>query len=448
MELGKQYGNIFSLYMGPSLTIVLNDYKAIKAAFIDQADIFAGRADGYVFRRLNTGKDGSIHGIALLEGEPWKQTRRFTLQTLRDLGMGKSTIQERILEEAQYLTEIFQRNIGTPFDPSLALHSSVSNVVCVLCFGKRFNHEDKKFKRAVADLKIAAQYLAQAGPLQSYPILRFIPGPIARKWKNFQEVTKAVWNFVESEIDEHTDFMDVESRDYIDAFLKQQAKGRSSDTGDAKSPFAYEDLLFNLRAFFGAGTETAAVTLLWIFLFMIHHPDVQDKVQKEIDEKIGNERSITVDDRSTVPYIEAVVHECQRLGNVAPFGVLRANVQETTLLGYRIPARSFIMPNFKASNMDPNLWNDPASFRPERFLDSHGKLVEPQYFMPFSIGKRACVGESLARMEIFLFFANIMQRFRLAAPPGVHMPSTDQYVTGISCRPLPFPIDIQLRHPK
>lgn len=88
-----------------------------------------------------------------------------------------------------------------------------------------------------------------------------------------------------------------------------------------------------------------------------------------------------------VPYLEAVIREGLRLGNIAPFGLLRSNTEETTLMGFRIPKRSFIVPNFKAVNIDPRLWEEPFKFKPERFLNDVGKLVEPPYFMPFSTGK-------------------------------------------------------------
>lgn len=148
-----------------------------------------------------------------------------------------------------------------------------------------------------------------------------------------------------------------------------------------------------------------------------------------------------------------------------------ANTEETILMGYRIPKRSFILPNFLAVNTDPKLWENPLIFKPERFLNADGKLREPPYFMPFSIGmvivihnapssvsvyrsviftlffigKRSCVGESLARMELFLFFGNILQQFTLTAPDEFPLPSVHDCITTISCTPLPFYVNAKPR---
>lgn len=97
-----------------------------------------------------------------------------------------------------------------------------------------------------------------------------------------------------------------------------------------------------------------------------------------------------------LPYVEAVIREMQRCANVTPFGILRCNLEETTLFGYRIPKKSTIMVNYLAINQDPTLWDEPEKFKPERFLNKEGKIHEPPYFMPFSIGKKtsSCKAQS------------------------------------------------------
>ncbi|OQV15855.1 Cytochrome P450 2J2 [Hypsibius exemplaris] len=441
LKLGEKYGNILSIYMGPQLTIVLNDYEAIKSAFTGQADVFAGRAVGFVFRFLSMGDDGKVHGITLAEGEIWKTTRRFMLQTFRDLGMGKSKLQDRILDEAEYLTNIFAKHDGRPFNPLMPIMCSVSNVVCMLCFGKRYEHDDPEFVQMLENVQDASVYLSQAGPLQSYPILRFFPGSIRTAWKALVRIGENNTAAMKANVQEHRRSYDPnETRDYIDAVLHKQREESESPAG-MNAAFHDEELMRNLIAFFGAGTETTTMTMYWSLLFMLHHPEVQAKIHAELDDKIGAGKLVRLEDRAKLPYLEAVCRETQRLANVSPFGVMRANTEETTLMGYRIPKRCFIMPNFKSVNIDPKLWTDPLTFNPNRFLDEQGKVFEPAHFMPFSIGKRACVGEALARMEIFLFFANIMQRFLIRPPRDSDIPSTDEYTTGISCRPTEFKIE-------
>ncbi|XP_055332134.1 cytochrome P450 2A1-like [Paramacrobiotus metropolitanus] len=451
LKLKERYGKVMSMSFGPQLTIVLNNYEAVKEAFIKQGDKFIGRPSTFMFDLLTEKfRDGRVHGIGALEGEEWKQTRRFTLQTLRDLGMGKHAIQNRILEEAEHLAGVFQENVGKPFSATETLHGATCNVVSTLCFGQRFEYNDPEFRAVIHQLGIFAVLLAQAGPLQAYPMLRFLPGPLARTYAMWIDMQKKITDFTKNQMEKIRRIRSTDKDSivpsYVDSFWEEKERLEESGSQLERSKIFQDlDLQINVQGLFGAGTETTATTLNWTFLFMLHHPDVQAKVHQEIDEQVGREHSITVDDRTKLPYLEAVCRESQRMGNVVPFGVIRCNTEETELFGYRIPDRSYVMANYKGINMDPTLWPEPEVFRPERFLNSKGQLEEPPYFMPFATGKRSCVGEALARMEIFLFFANILQRFELKPAKGQQLPPVDKYVTGISCQPLPFEMIIRRR---
>jgi len=90
-----------------------------------------------------------------------------------------------------------------------------------------------------------------------------------------------------------------------------------------------------------------------------------------------------------------------------------------------IPAGTSVVPLLYAVHMDPELWDNPEAFRPSRFLSADGKVSQPRFFMPFGVGRRKCLGEVLARMEIFLFFASLMHTFNLCLPEGVPLPSLE-----------------------
>jgi len=105
---------------------------------------------------------------------------------------------------------------------------------------------------------------------------------------------------------------------------------------------------------------------------------------------------------------------------LVPLSLYHRNVKETTVMGHRIPKDSMIIPNIYAVHHDPELWGDPENFRPDRFITEDGKLDKPEYWIPFSLGKRACAGEPLARMEIYLYFVSIMQNFNLVPAKGIN----------------------------
>ena len=138
---------------------------------------------------------------------------------------------------------------------------------------------------------------------------------------------------------------------------------------------------------FGAGSETTVTTLRWALLFMFHNPLVQQKVHAEIDRVIGSQRQITCSDTTNLPYTMAVISEVQRLGDIVPLSVPHMNIEDTTLRGYYIPARTTVLVNLHGVHYDPRYWEKPQEFKPERFLDSEGQYKKPDELIPFSIGR-------------------------------------------------------------
>ncbi|XP_077787050.1 cytochrome P450 2F3-like [Podarcis muralis] len=120
--------------------MVLSSYKVVKEALVDQAEDFNARGQIPSFS-----KDFNEHGVTFSNGDRWRQLRRFSLTTLRNFGMGKRSTEERIQEEAQCLAEEFRKLQGTPFDPTVVISRAVSNVICSIVFGYRFQYDDEKF---------------------------------------------------------------------------------------------------------------------------------------------------------------------------------------------------------------------------------------------------------------------------------------------------------------
>ncbi|MGH0133973.1 UNVERIFIED_CONTAM: hypothetical protein FKN15_062723 [Acipenser sinensis] len=140
-QLSETYGNVFTFHMGPKKYLVLTGYEAVKEALVTQADDFSERGQTHTTEKFSKGGNGIVFG----KGESWKVMRRFTLSTLRDFGMGKRTIEDRIIEESQKLVEVFQSHKGKPFDPQIIINSAVSNIICSIVFGDRFDYGDAQF---------------------------------------------------------------------------------------------------------------------------------------------------------------------------------------------------------------------------------------------------------------------------------------------------------------
>nr|CAD7453711.1 unnamed protein product [Timema tahoe] len=206
---------------------------------------------------------------------------------------------------------------------------------------------------------------------------------------------------------------------------------------------------------FMAGSETTSNTLGFATAYMLLHPDIQDRVHQELDREVGRERQPALQDRARLSYIEAVLMEVQRHGNVVPVAVAHRATRTADLMGHIIPQGATLLVSLHSLHMDPTHWGDPDTFRPERFLDAQGKLLQDDWFLPFGVelaplgskecqgwlccvpGKRRCLGETLARSTLFLFFTTLLHNFTLSVPPKGSLPSTKGY-DGVTISPRPF----------
>ncbi|KAM9011271.1 cytochrome P450 2H1-like [Ara ararauna] len=409
-KLSEKYGPVFTIHLGPHKVVVLYGYDVVKEALIDQADDFSGRGNLPLFKRLFKGS-----GVVTSNGETWKQLRRFALTTLRDFGMGKRSIEERIQEEAHFLVERIRNTHEKPFNPGIFLIHAVSNIICSVVFGDRFDYEDKKFL-------ILINLLEENNELQGHiqtqlynffpTLMEYAPGPHQEIIKNTEEVDKFVLEITA----QHKETRDPSCpRDFIDAFLNKM----DQEKGNGHSVFTVETLARTTLDLFLAGTGTTSITLRHGLLILQKYPEVQEKVQKEIDRVIGRDRSPCMADRSQMPYTDAVIHEIQRYINFLPLNVPHAVIKDTKFRNYFIPKDTMIFPLLGPILHDSKEFPNPETFDPGHFLNANGTFKKSDFFMPFSAGKRICAGEGLARMELFLFLTSILQNFTLK-PVVVH----------------------------
>ncbi|XP_078517172.1 cytochrome P450 2G1-like [Lissotriton helveticus] len=404
LQLRDKYGPVFTVYMGMDRVIVLCGPEVLKQALIDQGDAFSGRGVIPVARVLF--KD---YGIIFSNGERWKQLRRFTLMTLRNFGMGKKSIEERIQEEAECLVTELKKTKGQPFDPTYFFSRTVSNIICSVVFGNRFEYEDKEF---LALLRLINENFrlvnsSFATLLNAFPrLMRCLPGPFHLINKNITEVT----NFISERVKAHQDTLDPNCpRDFIDCFLLKMEQ----ESANIHSEFQNENMVITTLNLFFAGTETVSTTLRYGFLILLKYPETERKMHEEIERVIGRDRIPAIEDRGKMPYTDAVIHEIQRFADIVPGGLPHCTTKDVWFQGYFIPKDTTVFPLLTTALKDPESFHNPRKFDPGHFLDEAGAFKKNENFIPFSSGKRICVGEGLARMELFLFFTTILQNFNL-----------------------------------
>ncbi|KAM9385826.1 cytochrome P450 2J6-like [Pholidichthys leucotaenia] len=433
-QLAVKYGNVYSFRVGQRWMVVLNGYEALKEGLVTQGDILADRPKDKFSVEVTHGR-----GVISSSGHNWKQQRRFALSTLRYFGFGKKSLEPVILDEFAHLAKEFQSYEGKPFNPHTSLNNAVSNIICSLVFGHRFDYGDQKF---IGLLKLFDTALQTEGSIwlqiyNSFPLLMsYLPSPVQTVLQIWSEVKQ----FIREELNEHKKTWDTsDSRDYIDCYLNEIKMNKDQEG----NTFDEENLIICVLDLFVAGSETTSTTLRWAFLYMAKYPEIQEKVQAEIDREIGQSRPPSMEDRAKLPYTDAVIHEVQRMGNIVPLSLPHITNGEVQLGGYTVPKGMVIIPNLTSALFDKNEWETPDTFNPKHFLNEDGKFVKKAAFVPFSAGKRLCLGESLARMELFLFFTSFMQHFTFSMPAGVK-PDLG-YRSGITLAPKSYEICITSR---
>uniref|UniRef100_A0A4X2KXH1 unspecific monooxygenase n=1 Tax=Vombatus ursinus TaxID=29139 RepID=A0A4X2KXH1_VOMUR len=393
-QLAEKYGPIYTLYFGTERVVVLYGYDILKEALIDQGD-----------------------GKFSLFKKTWKQIQRFSLMTLRNFGMGKRSIEERVQEEAQCLVEKLRKTKGQPTDPTFILGCAPCNVICSILFHNRFEYNDEKFLNLMNLLKENFQVLSSPWAqvrleLFSYSVVvLYLPG----KHKQFSRNIEEIKTFALERVKEHHKMLDPSNpQDYIDCYLSKMQQEKDNP----QSEFDLENLIAATTDLLAAGTETTSSTLRYGLLLILKHPEVQSKVQKlpclqEIERVIGRNRAPSIKDRQDMPYVDAGVHEIQRFIDLSPFNLAHAVTQDIQFQKYVLPKGTTIFPLLSPVLWDSKEFPNPDQFDPQHFLDKNGKFKKSDYFMPFSIGKRSCLGEGLAKMELFLFFTSILQNFTL-----------------------------------
>ncbi|XP_056137428.1 cytochrome P450 2D10-like isoform X2 [Lampris incognitus] len=398
VKLASQYGNVYSLFLGCRKVVIISGLQAMKEAFITKAADCSGRPQDLM---INHSVQRKVHapGIVLSDySSGWREHRRFTLMTLRNLGMGKESMEGRILEETRNIVKILEDSVGKKIAPQKLFHNAASNIICAVLLGTNHNYNEfiQLFDQIVREnSKILNGRWAMI--YDSLPMVRLLPLPFWQVFKNFKIGQQKVMELL---VKHKKTRVPGKPRDFIDCYLDELDK-----RGHDRSSFSEDQLSSIFVDLHFAGSDTTTSTLLTAFLYLSTHPQIQKKCQQEIDKVMEGKDHVTFEDRHQMPYIEAVIHEVQRIGNIAPLGVFHLTSNDIELMGYSIPRGTILIPNMTSVLNEEGQWKFPHEFNPENFLNNQGEFVKPAAFMPFSIVPvHLARGRRKARLHSSLWF--------------------------------------------
>ena len=415
-KLGKKFGNIFSLKVGTELAVVLDDYDTIVKAF-SKPELCA-RPDTFMFRFFSRGE----HGIASSSGERWRVQRKFTHKHLKRIANGSDGMENHLVEETEQLIHNMETSCNKgqrPIDVGYDINMSVSNVTWALISGERRDHNDTRMKNFLRAVNESIELASTSGILLFMPfLLKILPEKLfglekMRKWmdESYSFIDEIIQQHASARV--HTDINNnSQDRDFIDAFLSEM------ENPNAHESFNNFQLQVLCSELFGAGGEPTSVTLKWALRFLAMNPEVQCRARKEILDVVGNNRSVQLSDRDSLPYTQALVMDLIRISDIHPIGVLHAPDTDTEIEGYSIPKGTFVFPNFHKVHRDPQYWDKPDNLYPEHWLDESGHFIaKREGFLSFGVGKRKCPGEDFAKSILFSFVGNLVQKFNFALDP-------------------------------
>ncbi|XP_077292942.1 cytochrome P450 18a1 [Arctopsyche grandis] len=443
LSLAAKYGPMFSARLGNQLTVVLSDYRIIRDAF--RREEFTSRPDTPFMQTIEG------FGIINSKGVLWKEQRKFLHDKLRQFGMtymgnSRQKMEKRIMIEVNELLDMLNATNGQPVDISPMLAVSVSNVICNIMMSVRFSLNDPRFRHFTGLIEEGMRLFGELNTVDYIPTWQYLPGKLSAKNK-ITKNREDMFQFYQEVIDEHKATFDPNNiRDLIDTYLAeiQKAKEEGRDEQLFEGKDHEQQIKQIIGDLFSAGMETIKTTLLWMIVFMLRNPEAMKKVQEELDQVIGRERLPRIEDLHYLPVTETTILESLRRSSIVPLATTHTPTRDVTLNGYLLPAGCQVVPLINSVHMDPTLWDKPEQFRPERFMDASGNIRKPEYFMPFGVGRRMCLGDVLARMELFLFFANILHTFDISLPEGEPAPSLEGNA-GVTISPDAFKIKLTPR---
>ncbi|XP_042680434.1 cytochrome P450 1A4 [Centrocercus urophasianus] len=431
-QMSRKYGDVMEVTIGSRPVVVLSGLETIRQALVRQAEDFMGRPDLPSFKYISNG-----HSLAFSYecGDAWKARRKLAQNALKTFSIAASPtasssclLEEHVTNEASYLvTKFLQLMEGKQsFDPYSYLVVSVANVICAICFGKRYDHDDQELLSVVNMNTEFGDVTAAGNPSDFIPLLRYLPN---RAMAAFKDVNTRFDAFIQKIVQNHYTTFDKEHiRDVTDSLIGHCQEKKTGE--DVHVQPSDESIISIVNDLFGAGFDTVTTTLSWCILYAALYPHIQKKIQAELDQTIGQERTPRLSDRGMLPYTEAFILEVFRHTSLLPFTIPHSTTKDTVLNGYYIPKNTCVFVNQWQVNHDEKTWKDPSSFKPERFLNASGTEInkmEGDKVVIFGLGKRRCIGESIGRWEVFLFLTTILQQLEISLAPGQQVDVTPQY---------------------
>ena len=421
-KLRQKYGDVYTVIFPVGTFVIVNSGKLAREALITRKDDFAGRphVSSFPFNVIFEGKN-----IGFVDYGPLLTFRRKIVNSaLHFFGDGIKATEEKVNGEVKNLLERIEATNGQPFSPKEHLAAVSLNMMSEWLFSKRFEFRDPTLKLLLNFSEEITFFLRQGNYYQIFPFLKYLPTSYMKSLKAWMKTRD---DFFGSELRHHREtFKATEDRDIVDSLLSayenEKAKRRDRDLGTS------DDIKFLMIDVLVGAADTTISFLTWFILYMAIHGNAQEKVHEELDRVVGRDRCPCWSDAEKLPFLQACICEAMRLSAFIPVLVPHKAIRDSSIDGYHIPKDTTVLFNLWRIHSNPSDWENPSMFKPERFLDDAGQFIgwdSAPGFLPFGLGRRACVGQAMGKMQVFIVASRLLHHFNFGVPEGEPVPSVE-----------------------
>ncbi|KAI0088621.1 cytochrome P450 [Irpex rosettiformis] len=441
-EWARQYGEIFSLKVGSANVIVISSAKAFREIIDKNSGTTADRPPNHF---ADTVTSGGLNIFLARYGEKWRSLRRGVHEILTpQASMNQRPLQDA--ESAQLMYDILR----SPDDHFNAVRRFSSSLILSIVFGKRAPRFSTKEVTAFYHVQHIWEYLLFPGsfaPVDQIPWLKYVPERFAR-WKQVCREVRDLQRDLYFGLLEETEKRTSENGCFIETVIK-----RADEWGMDREMVGYLG-----GALIEGGSDTTSSLTNATVLAVTAFPESQRKAQEELDRVIGSSRAPEWEDLEELPYIRALLKEVHRFRPVAPL-IPRAATADLTYCGYKIPAGSTIIANIWGILHDPEVYDDPEVFNPDRYMESdvgtkkdHENDIGQRNDLTFGGGRRICAGMHVAKYSLAINVMNLLWGFEFTPAKNAKgeeiKPDIWNFAQALASSPNPFQFTIKPRSAK
>ncbi|KAL4384707.1 hypothetical protein GQ457_15G006480 [Hibiscus cannabinus] len=415
-DLSMKYGSLLLLQLGHNPTLVVSSADMIKEIVKNHDIAFSGRT-------RTTAANILLYGCTDIAfapyGEYWRQARKICVTELLSLHRVNSFQFVRDEEVEDTIEKLRRASFnGEAVNLSELLMVVSNNVVSRSALSRKYDDGDGKSKFGLLARRLLVLLMSSSvGDMFAY--LNWVD--VVRGFtSSLKQVNKEMDTYFDQIIEENRSSNNNGERDFLSIILKLQQDGLLD------MDLTLDNIKAIILDMLVGGTDTTSTTLEWVMAELMRNPNAMKKLQKEIRDVVGNKPKIDTNDVNQMEYLKCVVKEALRLHPVVPLLVPRQTTSKVNLGGYEIPPNVTVFFNVWAVQRDPELWEKPEEFVPERFENSSGDFKGQDFeYLPFGFGRRGCPGMAFAVAFILHMVANLLYWFDWELTDGENAESLD-----------------------